>query len=197
MPNLLGFFGPSGSGKDTCLRTSLEVLKDVERLTKATTRSPRPGEVDGTHYFFLADDEFRALIRRKCIIAARRSNFDHNLYGILTEQTKIFVGASVVVTTAHSAEELCTDAGALATFLPIQLIPVYVKCPWAIRLGRASAAGRRSELINRLDADKSSERLVSTDWCWMTTLQIDNSSSSDKTRLQIESIVKSIQSGDL
>ena len=51
--------GPSGVGKGTLLR---EVFADspvpLVASVSATTRSPRPGEVDGTHYHFLSSEEF-------------------------------------------------------------------------------------------------------------------------------------------
>jgi guanylate kinase len=52
--------GPSGAGKTTVLK---EVLARSPRLVpsvSATTRPPRPGEVDGVDYYFLSPDEFAA-----------------------------------------------------------------------------------------------------------------------------------------
>lgn len=54
--------GPSGSGKTTLLaelvrRCPLPLATSVS----ATTRAPRPGEVDGRHYHFLPPDEFARL----------------------------------------------------------------------------------------------------------------------------------------
>ncbi|MSR75772.1 MAG: guanylate kinase [Planctomycetes bacterium] len=52
--------GPSGSGKTTVLA---EVVKDtrVRRVVTATTRAPRPGEVNGKSYWFHTEAEFFAL----------------------------------------------------------------------------------------------------------------------------------------
>ncbi|TWU58861.1 Guanylate kinase [Rubripirellula tenax] len=51
--------GPSGAGKSTVVR---ELLKQCELplvlSVSATTRPPRPGEIDGQHYFFLTKDDF-------------------------------------------------------------------------------------------------------------------------------------------
>lgn len=59
-PRLLVVSGPSGVGKGTLLRrvfaeSGLPLVMSVS----ATTRSPRPGEVDGRHYRFLTPEEFR------------------------------------------------------------------------------------------------------------------------------------------
>lgn len=51
--------GPSGSGKSSLVERLLAALDDrlVESIS-ATTRRPRPGEVDGRDYFFLTPEEF-------------------------------------------------------------------------------------------------------------------------------------------
>ena len=47
--------GPSGSGKSTLIRAALAQAKIPLRLAvSATTRDPRPGEVDGVDYLALA-----------------------------------------------------------------------------------------------------------------------------------------------
>lgn len=51
--------GPSGAGKSTVLRRLMERFPDQLRLSvSATTRAPRPGEVDGQDYHFLTVEEF-------------------------------------------------------------------------------------------------------------------------------------------
>ena len=49
--------GPSGVGKGTVIRQLLEDPRFVYSVS-ATTRSPRPGEIDGVHYQFLSRQEF-------------------------------------------------------------------------------------------------------------------------------------------
>ncbi len=56
---LLVVSGPSGSGKTSLCRALLERAPNLRLSISATTRPPRPGEVDGRDYFFLSDDEFR------------------------------------------------------------------------------------------------------------------------------------------
>lgn len=51
--------GPSGSGKSTIVQRILAESPVPLRLSvSATTRTPRPGEVHGEHYYFLTHDEF-------------------------------------------------------------------------------------------------------------------------------------------
>ena len=53
--------GPSGVGKGTVVSRILERLPSARLSVSATTRPPRDGEVDGTHYHFVEDDEFDRL----------------------------------------------------------------------------------------------------------------------------------------
>lgn len=62
--HLLVLAGPTAVGKGTVARYIVEHNPDVLLSVSATTRSPRPGEVDGIHYFFLTDAEFDDLIAK-------------------------------------------------------------------------------------------------------------------------------------
>ncbi len=55
--------GPSGAGKGTLIRGLLERLPQLELSVSATTRAPRPGEQNGTHYHFMDPDEFARRVR--------------------------------------------------------------------------------------------------------------------------------------
>ena len=62
MSGLTVISGPTAVGKGTVVRYMLEHFDDVHLSVSATTRAPRPGEVDGVDYFFLTQDEFKLLI---------------------------------------------------------------------------------------------------------------------------------------
>jgi len=57
-PLVLVITGPSGVGKGTLIRALRERLPGLELSVSATTRAPRPGEVDGRDYHFLSREEF-------------------------------------------------------------------------------------------------------------------------------------------
>lgn len=61
---LIVLSGPSGAGKNTLLSAVLPRVPDLVYSVSATTRPPRPGEIDGVHYHFLRDDEFQRMIDR-------------------------------------------------------------------------------------------------------------------------------------
>ncbi|TRD11890.1 guanylate kinase [Erythrobacter insulae] len=53
---------PSGAGKTTLSRKLLEADDDIKLSVSATTRPPRPGEVDGVHYQFVSDATFDRMV---------------------------------------------------------------------------------------------------------------------------------------
>lgn len=54
--------GPSGVGKGTLLQSLLLQHPDISVSVSATTRSPRQGEVEGQHYYFVTPEKFQAMI---------------------------------------------------------------------------------------------------------------------------------------
>lgn len=54
--------GASGVGKGTVLGIMMEKRKDLSFSVSATTRPPRPGEIDGVHYYFITREKFEAMI---------------------------------------------------------------------------------------------------------------------------------------
>jgi guanylate kinase len=60
--------GPSGVGKGTVIRRVLEIDPGVLLSVSATTRNPRPGEVDGVHYFFVSEEEFDRLVASDALL---------------------------------------------------------------------------------------------------------------------------------
>ncbi len=55
---------PTGGGKTTIARLLVDGAEDFVFSVSATTRPPRPGEVDGRDYVFLTPEEFRARVER-------------------------------------------------------------------------------------------------------------------------------------
>jgi len=56
--------GPSGAGKTSIARRIVAELPQVAFSVSATTRSPRPGEVDGVDYFFCTPGRFDRMIEQ-------------------------------------------------------------------------------------------------------------------------------------
>ncbi|MCJ2186616.1 guanylate kinase [Novosphingobium beihaiensis] len=77
---------PSGGGKTTISRMLLEQDPDVCISVSVTTRAPRPGEVDGTHYHFVSQAEFDRMVENEELLEWARV-FDH-CYGTPKAQVK-------------------------------------------------------------------------------------------------------------
>ncbi|MBP3305177.1 MAG: guanylate kinase [Oscillospiraceae bacterium] len=55
--------GASGVGKSTVLSKVMAARSDLRFSVSATTRAPRPGEVEGESYFFVSKERFEEMIR--------------------------------------------------------------------------------------------------------------------------------------
>ena len=71
--------GPSGVGKSTVLKELFEDRDDLYFSVSATTRTPRPGEVDGVHYHFTDVDHFRKMISEDAFL--EYAEYVGNFYG--------------------------------------------------------------------------------------------------------------------
>lgn len=61
---LLILSSPSGAGKSTLSRRLMEWDSALRFSVSATTRAPRPGEVDGREYFFRSPEDFAAMVAK-------------------------------------------------------------------------------------------------------------------------------------
>ena len=52
---------PSGAGKSSLIQKIINNFENIELSISATTRSPREGEVDGKHYFFVTENDFNSM----------------------------------------------------------------------------------------------------------------------------------------
>lgn len=51
--------GTSGAGKDSVLEGVMEGLEGASRIVTHASREPRKGEIDGVHYYFISEKEFK------------------------------------------------------------------------------------------------------------------------------------------
>lgn len=61
---LIVISGASGVGKGTVLALMMKQRNDLLFSVSATTRPPRPNEVDGFHYYFITKERFEEMIAR-------------------------------------------------------------------------------------------------------------------------------------
>ncbi len=62
-PPIFIITGPSGVGKTTIAHALLRRFKWLQKVTTHTTRTPRPGEIDGRDYHFVTPVEFEKKIK--------------------------------------------------------------------------------------------------------------------------------------
>lgn len=79
-PRPLVLCGPSGSGKSTLIKRLFDEFPDTFKFSVShTTRAPRPGEENGTHYYFTDKEKMQEQIRNGEFIES--ATFSGNLYG--------------------------------------------------------------------------------------------------------------------
>ena len=89
--------GPSGAGKGTVIALVRRCLDRVVTSVSATTRAPRPGEVDGREYHFLDETTFRREVASGDFL--EWVEYSGNLYGTLRSEVeaKLRAGDDVIL----------------------------------------------------------------------------------------------------
>ncbi|MEH2407126.1 MAG: guanylate kinase [Nostoc sp.] len=80
---LIVLTGPSGVGKGTLMRSLLQRHPELYYSVSVTTRSPRPGEIDGKNYYFISRNQFEQLVAEGEFL--EWAEFAGNYYGTLRE----------------------------------------------------------------------------------------------------------------
>ncbi len=106
--------GPAGVGKDSVVQAMRAVHKDVERSVTATTRAPRPGEVEGVNYYYYSVEAFEKLKAEGGVLES--NFFCGNYYGTVRHDVdmRLSAGKAVVlvidVNGARSLKEIYPNA---------------------------------------------------------------------------------------
>jgi len=90
-PMLVVVSGPSGVGKSTIVAELARRRPQVVPIVTATTRARRAEEVDGVHYHFMSDGEFRDLIARDGLL--EHANNHGHWYGTPIDQVRGILAA--------------------------------------------------------------------------------------------------------
>ncbi|WP_118169016.1 guanylate kinase [Nostoc sphaeroides] len=94
---LIVLTGPSGVGKGTLMRSLLKRHPELYYSVSVTTRSPRPGEIDGKDYYFISRSKFEQLLAEGEFL--EWAEFAGNYYGTPREAVlnQIHFGKLVVL----------------------------------------------------------------------------------------------------
>jgi guanylate kinase len=88
--NLIVISGPSGSGKSTIIAEAMRRDDRLRFSVSATTRSRRPGEEDGIHYFFVSESDFLENMRKGAF--CEYTQIYGNYYGTLRREVERLKG---------------------------------------------------------------------------------------------------------
>ncbi|HIK27423.1 MAG: guanylate kinase [Oscillatoriaceae bacterium SKW80] len=86
---LIVLTGPSGVGKGTLLRALLRRHPELYLSVSVTTRSPRKGEINGKHYYFIDRQQFEKLAANGDLL--EWAEFAGNYYGTLRRQVETHI----------------------------------------------------------------------------------------------------------
>ncbi len=142
MGRLFVVSGPSGVGKGTLIKRLFSRLEGLALSVSATTRSPRPGEIDGVNYHFYSREQFEEGIERGYFF--EYAAYNGNLYGSPAEgivqqrEAGHDVMMEIDVQGAMHVHELAPDA-----------VLIYLKPPSLAELERRLRA-RRTESEERI-----------------------------------------------
>lgn len=108
---LLVISGPSGCGKGTLVKRLLEEVPNTVLSVSATTRAPRPGEVDGVHYHFVEQAEFCRMIDENEFL--EHAQFSGNRYGTPKAPVEMLLaeGKNVILEIEVQGAEQVMDSG--------------------------------------------------------------------------------------
>ena len=89
--------GPSAVGKSSVVRCLRERIPNLHFSVSATTRSPRPGEVDGVDYHFVSPARFRQLIEEGALLEWAEIHGGLQRSGTLAEPVRAATAAGLPV----------------------------------------------------------------------------------------------------
>ena len=141
MNKLYVFSGASGVGKSTVLSQVMQKNPDLRFSVSATTRLPRPGEVEGQSYYFIDHDRFQQMIREDAFV-----EYDEhmgNFYG----------------TPKFQLEEKLAKGSVLLDIEPVGALNVKAQCPDAVLIFIAPPSPEELERRLRGRGDTSEEQI--------------------------------------
>ncbi|MEA5060586.1 MAG: guanylate kinase [Candidatus Pelethousia sp.] len=132
---LLILSGPSGVGKGTVGKALMARNPNIRFSVSCTTRAPRPGEVNGLHYFFISEEEFCSMVEE----------------GAFLEHTKVFGAHYYGTPRAYVEQHLLAGEDILLDIDVQGALNVKKCCPDAVMMFLAppSMSALKSRLVGR------------------------------------------------
>ena len=160
-PLLVVFSGPSGVGKTTVTNELVRQGWGGHIVVTATTRRPRPGEVDGRDYHFLSQSEFQQKLERGELL--EHAEVHGNWYGVPATpvREKLAQGTDVLLTidTQGARTIRVRTQGALFVFLAPRSLDELVE-----RLNGRGADTPEQRTLRMLNAEREMAELPQYDY---------------------------------
>ncbi|RRJ96488.1 guanylate kinase [Opitutaceae bacterium TAV4] len=149
-PLLLVLAGPAGSGKTTLCDRIVSEVPGFERIVTATTREPRPGEINGVHYHFLTPAQFDAKVAENAFLEWAWVH-KKNRYGTLATSVHdpLAAGRSLVLNIDVQGVDNFRRAAAADPLLARCMTTVFITVPIAELRQRLALRGESSAEIDR------------------------------------------------
>ena len=160
-PLLVVFSGPSGVGKTTVTNELVRQGWGGHIVVTATTRRPRPGEVDGRDYHFRSQHDFQQMLERGDLL--EHAEVHGNWYGVPATpvREKLAQGIDVLLTidTQGARTIRARTQGAIFVFLAPRSLDELVE-----RLNGRGADTPEQRTLRMLNAEREMAELSQYDY---------------------------------
>lgn len=157
-PVLLVVAGPAGSGKSTLCDRLVKEVPGFARVVTTTTRTPRPGEVNGVHYHFLSPEQFDAKLTENAFLEWAWVHGKRR-YGTLAQSVlqPLAAGQSLVISVDVQGVESFRQAAAAYPLIGQRMTTVFILVDHdrLVARMRARAQDDEAEIAGRI---KTAER---------------------------------------
>ena len=166
MARVIVITGPSGVGKGTLIRGVRERLPGIELSVSATTRPPRPGEIDGGDYHFLTPEEFEKRVAVGEFV--EHATYSGHRYGTLRSELEERLAAAPAVVLEIEVQGARQIRAALPEALQVFIAPPSLEALRERLIGRgtddpAVVAERLEVAREELDAQDEFAQVVVND----------------------------------
>ena len=160
-PLMFVLSGPSGVGKTTLTQALVRGGWHGYVVVTATTRRPRPGEVDGVHYHFRTAREFQHMIESAELL--EHAEVHGNWYGVPTSQVReqLAAGNDVLLTIDPQGAQTIRERtrGAISVFLVPESVDELVE-----RMNQRATDTAEQRALRLLNAEREMAELHKYDY---------------------------------
>ena len=148
--------GPAGSGKGT-VNSQLVATGDFVFSVSATTRAPRPGEVNGVNYHFIDKEEFQRRIDENGVL--EYTTYCDNFYGTPLKEAMAVLenGKNLIL------EIECDGAKNVKKIFPDAVLIMLIPPTYAIQEERLRGRGTETEEVIRKRLEKAKREIEQID----------------------------------